>query len=454
MKTFAQLRPVARRPDRSAGVSPAAWRQTPPRIAQTLATPALQAKLTIGAPHDRFEREAEEVAEAVLRMPSPESGYTPVAPGLAATTAGATVQRLCSACAAGGAACPECEEELRRQPAPGEEERLQAAARPGEAPTVTAPFERELHGLRGGGRPLSPADRAFFEPRFGRSFAEVRLHTGTAPARLARQVHARAFTLGRDIVFDSGEHAPDSPGGRRLLAHELTHVAQQSGAATPPGTLRRKVVDDDFHTPCRHTRPNAVADLRRIEAAAIRLGRLTATRIDVQHLLHPLVPLTGETPLLRHFRDVLWRRFDLDYNSPQVQAQWLPLLSRRYNLVADWMGRLNHRYRCEAPGQEPPGECRTRPNVGLAWTASGLNETLLCEAFWHLGADDQAETLLHEWFHFGFGFLGDCEQSRNVNNTVCYDIFAGELDGTATAADYAGCCRPPAGPLPPLAGAP
>jgi len=77
----------------------------------------------------------------------------------------------------------------------------------------------------------------------------------------------------------------------------------------------------------------------------------------------------------------------------------------------------------------------------------------MCEAFWNESADDQAGTIVHEWLHRGFGFLGDCE-AANFHNDVCYDTFARELAGTGTPDFYSACCRPPDDPLPPLAGAP
>jgi len=96
------------------------------------------------------------------------------------------------------------------------------------APRVPTGFTAQLAGLRGSGAPLSPALRGFFEPRFGNDFGAVRLHTGALAERSADAVHARAFTLGNDVVFGHGEYAPDSPAGRHLLAHELTHVVQQT----------------------------------------------------------------------------------------------------------------------------------------------------------------------------------------------------------------------------------
>jgi hypothetical protein len=161
-------------------------------VRQILHAPRPQAKLTVGAPNDAFEREADQVADQVMRMPEPG------------------VQRMCA----------ECEEE----------EKIQAKEEPGRTPSVPDGFEPRFSALRGGGQPLPASERAFFEPRFGHDFANVRLHSGPAASELASSVHARAFTLGRSIVLGSDQYAPGTSDGRRLMAHELTHVVQQRGA--------------------------------------------------------------------------------------------------------------------------------------------------------------------------------------------------------------------------------
>ena len=93
--------------------------------------------------------------------------------------------------------------------------------------------------------------RAYFEPRFGTDFSDVRLHTGPAADRAAQSVCARAFTVGRDIAFASHQYAPSTPQGRRLLAHELTHVVQQRGGVARAPRVQRVVspdylIDDPF----------------------------------------------------------------------------------------------------------------------------------------------------------------------------------------------------------------
>lgn len=89
--------------------------------------------------------------------------------------------------------------------------------------------ETLIEAQRGSGQPLSATARAFFEPRFGYDFGSVRIHIGTTADQLNRALHARAFTTQRDIFFRQGEYRPDSSDGKMLLAHELTHVIQQTG---------------------------------------------------------------------------------------------------------------------------------------------------------------------------------------------------------------------------------
>jgi hypothetical protein len=95
----------------------------------------------------------------------------------------------------------------------------------------------------GGGRELPASVRAHFEPRFGADFGGVRIHTGPQAEASASALQARAFTVGRDIVFGRGELAPETGRGRHLLAHELTHVLQQSGAGGPRGPQCLREVD-------------------------------------------------------------------------------------------------------------------------------------------------------------------------------------------------------------------
>jgi hypothetical protein len=98
----------------------------------------------------------------------------------------------------------------------------------------------------GPGQPLDAATRNFFEPRFGHDFSAVRIHSDTRAAESAQAVNALAYTTGRNIVFAAGQYSPELPAGRKLLAHELTHVVQQSGySGKSSGLVQRAEAPED-----------------------------------------------------------------------------------------------------------------------------------------------------------------------------------------------------------------
>jgi outer membrane protein OmpA-like peptidoglycan-associated protein len=132
-------------------------------------------------------------------------------------------------------ACAGCEEETsthERADHPAVEGgagHVHRSASSAEAGQVSTPVAASIHNMQGGGAPLPAAIRAFFEPRFGVDFSQVRLHTDSLAADTAKSINAKAFTVGRDIAFSAGQYAPESSAGQHLLAHELTHVVQQRG---------------------------------------------------------------------------------------------------------------------------------------------------------------------------------------------------------------------------------
>ena len=149
----------------------------------------VQTKLAISTPGDQWEQEADRVAERVTHMPTP------------------SVPDKCTARTE--SALP-----IRR-------------ARDSSAGPNLSVSDNFLSAL-GHGAPLDAATRNYFEPRFGADFGNVRVHADGEAAASARAISARAYTLGRRIVFGTGEYRPQTDEGRSLLAHELTHVVQQS----------------------------------------------------------------------------------------------------------------------------------------------------------------------------------------------------------------------------------
>jgi len=180
----------------------------------------LQAKLVVGAVDDPLEREADAVASQVMRMPDRD---------VVVSSAPPQISRKCGAC--------ENEEKLQAKGAATEMDGQEAPALVSDA-------------LQTPGQPLDAGLRSFFEPRFGRDFSDVRVHHDTRAARSAHEVGARAYTVGRDLVFAPGAYAPTEASGRELIAHELTHVVQQnSGRIGGTATLRRDAAADPASVP-------------------------------------------------------------------------------------------------------------------------------------------------------------------------------------------------------------
>jgi hypothetical protein len=147
----------------------------------------LQAKLNVSRPDDEHEREAERIADDVMRQEDDPVGESPD---------------------------------------------IQRAATGSNSPSVSGQREQQIRALERGGTPLPESERSFFEPKFGADFSDVRVHTGPEADAAARSINARAFTHGTDMVFRSGTYNPGSRRSRKLIAHELVHVVQQGQAPT------------------------------------------------------------------------------------------------------------------------------------------------------------------------------------------------------------------------------
>jgi hypothetical protein len=167
-----------------------------------------QAKLVVGAADDPYEREADDVARQVMqRLTTDDVTLDPQ--GAIGVT--------------------------RRQ---AEHDHGDAGGPEGGA--VTADLESRIARSRGGGQPLDAGTRTRMEGAFGADFSSVQVHVGPEADTLNRSMSAHAFTLGSDIWFGQGKYQPTSAPGQELLAHELTHVAQQStGVARKYGVIQR-----------------------------------------------------------------------------------------------------------------------------------------------------------------------------------------------------------------------
>ncbi len=170
------------------------------RLVEIANRPVIQAKLGVSQPGDAYEQEADRVADQVMRM-GPALA-TP--PGEGGGNGRPRVQRI------------------------GLQSDDNGGLQTSEA------MAGRIQQLRGGGAPLPDGERDFFESRLGVDLGRVRVHTGSEAESTAKDLQARAYTVGSDVVFNRGEYQPGSENGRRLMAHELAHVVQQGGAAPLP----------------------------------------------------------------------------------------------------------------------------------------------------------------------------------------------------------------------------
>ena len=193
--------------------------------------PKIQPKLKIGLPNDTYEQEADRMADQVVQMSEPS---------------------------------------LQRQMDTEEDEEtlLQTKRSSNLSPDITPTIQSKVQTLQQtSGHPLASNVRAFMEPRFGQNFSAVRLHTTGAAPQLARSLNARAFTMGNHIVFGAGEYQPRTVEGKKLLAHELTHVIQQGGGnrtdTQSTQLLRAKPMSREERQESRRNRRQERQDKRR-----------------------------------------------------------------------------------------------------------------------------------------------------------------------------------------------
>ena len=213
--------------------------------------PTVQAKLTLSQPGDAAEREADAMADKVMRKAA--TGPVTEPPRVAGNVI-PPVQRKCSH-------CEEEEKKLQRKEEEGEELPVQRKCSHCEAeenhlqrqpanenqPAATTAVAAGIRRYKGQGSPMQPEVQSFMQEQFNADFSKVRIHNGGYAAEMTSAVNAQAFTAGSDIYFNEGKYAPDHHSGQRLLAHELTHVLQQGAGA--PLSLSRKAAEDRTEHP-------------------------------------------------------------------------------------------------------------------------------------------------------------------------------------------------------------
>lgn len=286
-----------------------------------------QPKLTVGPADDVYEREADAMADKVMRM---EGG------GKAnAHISTIDVQRKCK----------ECEEEdrVQRKEAPG--------GKHSEAPSIVG------DALNSGGTQLDVDTRGFMETRFGYDFSKVKIHTDGNAVRSAQSINALAYTSGSNIVFNEGQYEPGTVRGRKLLAHELTHVIQQSKAGE---SVQRYSTED---------------------CSATQLTAITAAVDKAKEMLRNAVTRLNASPVTANTQTLFGYHFGAyaDWRRDIVVSH----LNRDLNLLNTW----DFTYECDS-------DCTDK-----AFTYWIFGDIHLCPPFFTSILNEQAETLIHELHH-------------------------------------------------------
>ena len=167
----------------------------------------IQPKLTVGQPNDKYEKEADAMADKVVNQARHDSLRT------SPITNSSMIPSVLTKCA-------ECEQE----------EKLQTKGESWDYSTALPTVEASLNSSMGNGSPLPLNTRMQMENSIGADFSGVRLHTDSAAVQMNMDLHSQAFTHGSDIYFNSGKYDTNSVGGKHLLAHELSHTVQQGAA--------------------------------------------------------------------------------------------------------------------------------------------------------------------------------------------------------------------------------
>ncbi len=403
---------------------------------------------------------------ATMGSPTAAGGFLPAA--------GRLVQRQCACGGKGGGASGECEECRKKKLV---QRRPLFAQEP--AATHASAVPPSVHSvIASSGRPLAATERAYFEPRFGYDFSQVRIHDDAQAASSANDVSALAYTVGQHIAFATGHFEPGTHSGRELLAHELAHTVQQRDSAPgapsavdaassllehdadrlaglalrdPPNSAGRPLnalqsqVQRTAVSHCTAGRRNAPADpQQRLDAietfastwallSAVQAGS-DATWIRLNRSLNPGQPALPTNASFVAFQSrfglapaagsgfrnrVTGARFN---SQEEAVASELDTLSARLMRMADQMDGNIH-YFCiggTAVHMGCEGHCTGR----AATACDGIRAVMLCPAFWDMSIQAQTTLLIHELGHMIWASVG---HNRNFTHTSCYANYVADV---------------------------
>jgi hypothetical protein len=300
-----------------------------------------------------------------------------------------------------------------------------------------------------GGRGLDATTRQAMEPRFGTGFGSVRVHDGSSAAAFAERFSARAYTVGEHVVFGAGEYQPHGDAGRRLIAHELAHVVQQRGGSH--GARVQRTADPTKFS-CTAGTAGASADpfgdLDTIDREAQGLADSMAIFGIISSILNPATGTDGfavayqtrfgtPQPVGTQFRN----RFSGGLKATEEEAaqEEISVIADRFSAVRDFLAG-SIRYKCRAAGSSYTlgsctGHCTPAGSrVAESCVPTDLRTIGICPPFWGLAGDNQrAAALIHEAVHMRFNFAahGSANRVQRGRNPECYTSMVADTFGFA-----------------------
>jgi hypothetical protein len=379
--------------------------------------PIIQTKLEVSEPNDKFEQEADSVAEKVMRSVEPNSGTSDVAEDN---------PKKCAGCSSGSGICSKCsgeERTIQRKP-------FTSKMASGSTAYAGADPAGEVSKIKGGGQPLPQSVRAVFEPRFGYDFGQVRIHTQPNISNLSRALGARAFTVGSDIGFGSGQFSPGTTNGKKLIAHELAHVVQQGSGTSnasqaqrsgqSPATIQRFSDADCKTKGCKGKCGDLGGDFKRAKAY-----------IDVAIEAMKQKDLSAQT------RTAMQWLFYLEDDSQNTYILKVLEVMREALDRADSTTDIKCEPNCDSAFTETPKNIT--PGILQQCTADIPCTIHLCDPYFWFGSPERATTLLHESGHLA-GLPGDVyindasfrflSQKSALRNAEHFAMLVRALNGT------------------------
>lgn len=375
----------------------------------------IQPKLEIGKPDDEYEKEADQVADAVMRISEP------MAHGQ--SNGNKSIQRKCK----------ECEEK--------EKKKLQRKEEKGSISPGSLSLVNEVLNSSSG-KPLDPGVSAFMEHRFGYDFSNVRIHDDARSHQSSAGINALAYTHDDNVVFGANQYQPHTERGKKLLAHELTHVMQQKKSKS--SVLQRRVTPSNVS--CNRyprTYPifkaigteQPVRDLQAVDDRAIELltntiNELETARTAIQNGEPIAWPAIGdciaESLRIRLLIDPA-NRTSWTGNGPRTVGRVIKMLSNLRNVLQG----PYLRYECLSHDCEGPGDD--------AFVDPGVYLVHLCRGFWHYNKDYRAIVLIHELAHIYYntedwGYVG-------LGSSYCIERFIDDVNNIHVPSDYQSACR-------------